>query len=793
VARPRAIMKIMRNKNIYSASARKTGLFLLTAFVAGIVFAAGNIDPTNKYAWAENAGWHNYAPTHGGVTVHPSGANGYLSGYVWAESIGWIKLGAGTGPYANTAADNYGVNLDAAGNLSGFAWSEIGGWINFHPTDSQVTINLTTGSFDGYAWSEFSGWIHFKNASPAYNVCMIMEPTANGWLAIQVTPAGGTWQLTTPAGYIGPTSGTGNLAAVNAVTGQYAVSYGAISGYVAPSNQSGFVTGGSTTLFAGVYLQISTNIGTPGGISATEGFYTNKIRITWQGVAGATGYEIWRSQTNDANTASRIADIAESSALRLQPSARSLQSTAYYYDDTAIVPIYAYYYWVRAKTGTLISPMSYVGMGYAALSPEQAQGTADIAVSDLVFLPVNVTNLSCPGTVSCRLANLGPDALNAAGVAFDFQMGTSAAAMVWIGSAQSNMTLAAGQEQLIILPPSAKRSLTVRGDLSGVQQVKVVVRHLTPLNDPNLANNTTNAAGLVRIKTSGVNSPGRSLNDYDGDGKADVCVYHSALGRWYAELSGDRYYADPWIGDVGMGWTPVAGDYDGDGLTDVAAYNRSNGQWVIKFTSNGLVGDCWLGGAAFTAAPCDFDGDTLTDPMVYRETDGYVEGAASTKQYAPCKLFLNVAGYQAVHGDFDGDGLADPAAYNRTTGRWVIGLSGSGYQLVTGEFGGTGCLPATADYDGDGKTDPAVYAPGTGYWQVLFSGSLETQGCYTWWGGGMGSLGGLPVPGDYDGDGKADLAVYHLDTSLWELYLSTQGYQLVWGLFGGPAYEPVTE
>ena len=30
---------------------------------------------------------------------------------------------------------------------------------------------------------------------------------------------------------------------------------------------------------------------------------------------------------------------------------------------------------------------------------------------------------------------------------------------------------------------------------------------------------------------------GRSLNDYDGDGKSDACLYQSVLGRWQEELS----------------------------------------------------------------------------------------------------------------------------------------------------------------------------------------------------------------------------------------------------------------
>jgi hypothetical protein len=138
--------------------------------VTGSALADGNIDLANKHAWAENAGWHNWRPTYGGVTVVTNGANSYLTGYAWAENIGWVRLGDGTGPYANNSATDWGVNMDAGGKLSGYAWAENVGWISFSNAYAQVTINTTTGSFDSYAWAENIGWIHFKNAAPAYNV-----------------------------------------------------------------------------------------------------------------------------------------------------------------------------------------------------------------------------------------------------------------------------------------------------------------------------------------------------------------------------------------------------------------------------------------------------------------------------------------------------------------------------------------------------------------------------------------------------------------------------------------------
>ena len=54
--------------------------------------ATGNIDVIEKWAWGTNAGWINFRPEHGGVTVYSD----HLEGYAWGENTGWIRLGSYT-------------------------------------------------------------------------------------------------------------------------------------------------------------------------------------------------------------------------------------------------------------------------------------------------------------------------------------------------------------------------------------------------------------------------------------------------------------------------------------------------------------------------------------------------------------------------------------------------------------------------------------------------------------------------------------------------------------------------
>ena len=132
-----------------------------------------------------------------------------------------------------------------------------------------------------------------------------------------------------------------------------------------------------------------------------------------------------------------------------------------------------------------------------------------------------------------------------------------------------------------------------------------------------------------------------------------------------------------------------------------------------------------------------------------------------------------IASAQATRAslDFDGDGNADLTYIRATTLEWKTLGSDSGFTTnTTFQWGVRGDKPAPGDYDGDGIADRAVYRDGYFFSPVFGSGAFFRVSM------GAISAGASPVQADYDGDGRTDPAVYRPASGLWNVRLSTTGY-----------------
>jgi hypothetical protein len=235
-------------------------------------------------------------------------------------------------------------------------------------------------------------------------------------------------------------------------------------------------------------------------------------------------------------------------------------------------------------------------------------------------------------------------------------------------------------------------------------------------------------------------------------------------------------------------------DYDGDGKSDIGVFDRSASAWY-RFASTAGYSNGVTGTGSTISVTGDFDGDGRADIATFdRRNADWIFNTSSSGTYTT--NFGNACGIP-VSADFDGDGIADFGTYTPSNGLWQLwesftfprskGVSSSDAKFravsntVTIQFGFAGTLPVPADYDGDGRSDIGVYDPASGTWYVFRSslGFWQTQ---------FGYCGAIPVAADFDGDGKADISVFDVTTSDWFTFGSTSGFsQTTFGIrFGWP-------
>jgi hypothetical protein len=156
-------------------------------------------------------------------------------------------------------------------------------------------------------------------------------------------------------------------------------------------------------------------------------------------------------------------------------------------------------------------------------------------------------------------------------------------------------------------------------------------------------------------------------------------------------------------------------------------------------------------------------------------------GAANTVAPIAVKLTgvtIGTRSARAVRGDMDSDGAADLTLLG-PDGMWKTRLFSSAFASGPDlPFGLSTDKPVPGDYDGDGRIDMAVYRPSNGIWYVIYS----TTGALAQLQWGVAT--DIPMPDDYTGDGRTDLAVWRPSTGVWFIFdLATGTYtSRQWGV-----------
>jgi len=314
----------------------------------------------------------------------------------------------------------------------------------------------------------------------------------------------------------------------------------------------------------------------------------------------------------------------------------------------------------------------------------------------------------------------------------------------------------------------------------------------------------TNPSGSV-ISTAAALIVRPTLNDVDGDGRTDPLVWRPGTGTWFSLGSSSNQTGPgagkPWgtAGDVSL-----TGDIDGDGISDLVVWRPSMGTWWWLTSSTnydyGSAGVRQWGAAGDVPMLADIDGDGRSDLIVWRPSIGVWFWLTSSTGYNYGSLGLQqwgAAGDVPLTGDFDGDGKADLVVWRPSIGVFFWLTSSSGYNYnAAGQrqwgAGSAGDTPFVGDFDGDGRADLAVWrsSDGTWYWITSSTNFTYANARAVQW--GRASLGDIPMLADFDGDGRSDLTVFRASTGVWYWLKSSAGYAAGASMaFGAPGDIPI--
>jgi hypothetical protein len=226
---------------------------------------------------------------------------------------------------------------------------------------------------------------------------------------------------------------------------------------------------------------------------------------------------------------------------------------------------------------------------------------------------------------------------------------------------------------------------------------------------------------------------------------------------------------------------------DGDPYSDIVLYTTAPVAGdnslvaVVRKSSNLSVSILPIGEPGDIPVPYDYTGDGLTNLASFNPSTGHWK---INKGGKITNSFWGAPGTKPVPGYYEKSkvkgGCVNLATFDTRTSLWYIQSCDQTRILKNVKLGDPkkNPIPVPGDYDGDGVTDLAVFHKADMSWEIIQSKNKNnkiTKFHYGLWGD-------LPVPADYNGNRKIEAAVWRPTTGHW--FLKEQNKIVQWGLPG---------
>ncbi|MFZ5760345.1 MAG: FG-GAP repeat domain-containing protein [Thermodesulfobacteriota bacterium] len=290
------------------------------------------------------------------------------------------------------------------------------------------------------------------------------------------------------------------------------------------------------------------------------------------------------------------------------------------------------------------------------------------------------------------------------------------------------------------------------------------------------------------------------VGDFNGDGHDDVARRNAATGWWDVALSdgvgsfGTAQNWGRWQVDSRFTWLDVmTGDFNGDGFDDIVGRRSDNGKWTALLSDGISFKASQIGSFSTTSqwpavrsADCTGDGsDDIIGLQIDPKTGGavwwviaYSTGRNSFQSAKWGTWPAGAAMVDVIAGDFNGDGMADISARNSSTGNIFVSLTENyGVDLAQFRFApqlnwgkwsvGTAWSDTLAgDFNADGMADLFTRDSAGKVMVALSTGIAFVTTQWEKWDATCTTV----RQGDYNGDGRDDIAA--LDSSTWQWKVS---------------------